>query len=619
MTVKQTDFRTVKIEINGFYLFLRYSIRLNGEERLPESIVAREDSAVAYFLTATIRDSIRENSYGLAVERNWSIMPEGTVALSFCLDFPDFRETGFSFPPAGRGGTDHISGRHTAYHCGLFLYNQAEKNTSHSGLVFIDPPAWGSIETLPIELEDKPFRRVMLHFPSGVENGPDNVLHSAGNFEHSLRLNLVVAPAGQIHRAGVEAGLSRLAPAAYLVPASTAPAPESPVETPAAGTSPETSADPGTGPAPGAAFTGLKAALHELKGSVRVCLDHFLYQDGGICGLRTLPEGTRLSSLAGSGLAFLLSRLFPDEAELLETALRLADFSLRGQHPSGLFYEHFDLRSVTWRDLEDDEPKRESLVSIEEGAGLAGFLLLLAEQLRTRNLPADKYQHAGVRLVEAMFDSRERLTTFDPLYYPDSSGSLGEGPEILELLPALLILVKTTGKDRYRKAISSLAEHFYSRAPALSNPLSSSNAVLITARSAAILAENRIKVKGIEVYLDLLLPWVYLNQVSGQFDPSGGILESNSSGRLVFRGFEYVYTLLKLERSLKKKLSKREDPWIPGLIDRLIGFTRQKALGCAGYDLDNPEAPFGPQDSRRLVREAFYLLKLQEESLIEPG
>ena len=37
-------------------------------------------------------------------------------------------------------------------------------------------------------------------------------------------------------------------------------------------------------------------------------------------------------------MANLLLEVFPGDADLLETALWLADFALKGQHPGGLFY-----------------------------------------------------------------------------------------------------------------------------------------------------------------------------------------------------------------------------------------------------------------------------------------
>ncbi len=87
MRITQADFRTVRIVAGGLTVLLRYSLYQDGDERLPESIACRGDQVTAYFLASTIRDFIAPERHGLSIQRSWTVLQEGRVGLSFCLEF----------------------------------------------------------------------------------------------------------------------------------------------------------------------------------------------------------------------------------------------------------------------------------------------------------------------------------------------------------------------------------------------------------------------------------------------------------------------------------------------------------------------------------------------------
>ena len=580
MIISQSDFRTVRIEKDSLRVLLSYSLYWNGQERLPESIVSRKDYVTAYFLTAKIRDCFTENEFGLFIERNWSIIPEGDLALSFCFDFPDLISAPYLFPcmEAGEYAEKEkitVAGNRTAYPCGLYLYADP-----CSVLIYADPPVVksfsGSIGIERVRLEDEALLRVELRFP------PWEGFHSIGNFEHTQRVSLITSSRESIHIRGVSTAL-----------------------------------------------VNFKESLHrprveedyedQVKRGIENCLSRFLVSRGGIFGLKTEAKARTLSSWAGTGLGLIITGLFPDSEDMIETALRLADFSLKGQHPSGMFYETFYLEEDSWISSSRARKGSEAgpVLAVEEAARLAELLIRLSIRLKKMGFHGEKYLLAAVRMVDAFFDSEHHLMNTAGQVLPDSLMPVKSGLGGLGLICPLLGLYRLTGKDRYKKALLALKNRYFAKSSEPLPGLSDSYTALLLAKSAALLSEGGFPFKNLKSYLTLLLPWIYLNRDPGgkkvnPINPVGGIIESQKSSCLLFRGWEFSYLILKLSTLITGGAIPE---WAGKLTTQLIGFTGQKPMGATCFDpalAGDERDPFGPFDTRQFVREALHLMETLE-------
>jgi len=582
MRITQADFRTVRIVADGLSVLLRYSLYQNGDERLPESITCRGDQVIAYFLTSTIRDFIAAEEHGLSIQRSWIVLQEGRVSLSFCLEFPELTGAAWLLPGVARGESvplqaEPADGALTALPGAVYLL--AGKT---SVLVFADPPAGGalrdSVELARLVEEEEALVRVQLHRPPRVSaraaagrrpklgslpgSGPRSqpALQVSGSLEHAARLNLVIAPARELFAQGVSTALARLA-----------------------------AASPEVAP-PALSSAALQARTRE---EISDCRERLLVSEGGTCGLRLSPGEELLSTSAGAGMAALLLRLFPGEEATEELALRLADFALRAQLPSGLFYERYDLRRSSW--LESDGRKtRAPAVLPGQSADTACALLVLTGLLRRRRLPHARYLHAAARAVGALGAA--------------AAASPASEEEALVLPEPLVELYLLTGKDAHKKILAGIKERFFAEArePAAADAL---QPALLRARAAAALADAGFVLKGLEACLHSLLPWVHLNPGETGPEPCGGLHEALGSNRLLFRGFELALLLARLAaRQPPGALSLR------ALLPYLLGFTLRQPAGVSYLSITEPAGQaLGPIDSRILVRELTARHRLLEE------
>jgi len=611
MQVAQADFRTVHIRKDDLSFFLRYNLYQDGEERFPESINCREDTVVAYFLTSTIRDYLRETAWGFAVERSWAIVPEGQFALSFCIDLPEpapfslllpaaSAASGAALPPAGLAA----SGQDTAVPNGAYILGD-----TRSVLVFADPlpevPGPGSVRGHRALVDEEPMLRTEIRLPGLTEEEPEAGLltarasrpsrrrtqplagyfAAAGNYEQALRFNVVAATAATVFHRGVEAAIERVA-----------------------------------GRARPRRMLDRRAAGALAEEAVQGCLDTHLVHEKGVHGLRTVPGAAELSSAAGVALANLLLEVFPGNEVMLETALRLADFTLKGQHPGGLFYGAYYLSGKSWLQpgAGTETPPQ---VRLEETAEIACSLLRLAEALQALDRPAERCWLAGERMGEALLASRADLAEVGDALHPDSLLSVGHGNGAIALIELLVRLHRHSGRDAYKKALSALARRFYGQPPephravverAAAGGLSL-EADLLQARGAALLFESGYRPRGLADYLSRLLPWICVNlrTLPDGLSMVGGVVDTLGAGRLAFRGFELAYTALRLQRCLGPS---KEPRTIGAVVPRLLGFTLQKPIGTAWLAMDpGTKDPVGPVDSRVLIREIEALLRLREE------
>jgi hypothetical protein len=603
MRITQADFRTVRIVADGLSVLLRYSLYQNGDERLPESITCRGDQVIAYFLTSTIRDFIAAEEHGLSVQRSWNVLQEGRVSLSFCLEFPELTGAAWLLPGVARGESvplqaEPADGALTALPGAVYLL--AGKT---SVLVFADPPPGGqlrdSVELSRLVEEEEPLVRVELHRPPRVSagaavgrgpkpgakpgSGPRSqpALQVSGSLEHSARLNLVIAPARELFAQGVSTALARLAAASQARLASAPGNRAIPPQVAPAAPWPDYRA---------IAPAALQARTRE---EIADCRERLLVSEGGTCGLRLSPGEVLLSTSAGAGLAALLLRLFPGEEAMEELALRLADFTLRAQLPSGLFYERFDLRHRSW--LESDGRKtRAPAVLPCQSADTACALLVLTGLLRRRRLPHARYLHAAARAVGALGAA--------------AAASAASEEEALVLPEPLVELYLLTGKDAHKKSLAGIRDRFFTdvREPAAGDGL---QPVLLRARAAAALADAGFVLKGLEACFHSLLPWVHLNPGGQGLEPCGGLHEALGGNRLLFRGFELALLLARLAaRQSVGALSLR------ALLPHLLGFTLRQPAGVSYLSLTEPAGQaLGPVDARILVRELTARHRLLEE------
>jgi hypothetical protein len=493
------------------------------------------------------------------------------------------------------------------------------------GILFFSRSAWseGAMAGIGIgrtEIEDEaPRLRVEVRFP-GIEEpsgrtGPrpgqvvdaeDEVIESPGAIERSHELFLAFAATEDITLRGPAAVLARIMP--------------------------RTKASP----APSAETARMAQAL-------KASLPGLLLEDGGVTGVRENPGSPWLSSAAGLGVSLGLRKLFPDDEELCETALRLADFSLKGQVASGFFYEGFHVETRQWRGVRGHAGRL--LLSLGQSARIAELLLLLAEDMAGHGLPHEKYWLAGLRFVEFFLDEKARLSMPGSLHAPadrapaqDKPGALGG----LELFFPMARVLERTGKDRYRKALDLLVRRFSSiewdhfRPPSSRGGRSADAAgALLAARlflemraagyhpseptaSSAAAAKSRAA-ESVRAIASLLVPWVRLHPAqdgAGAFP--GCLVDSFSCQRVLFAGNETALLLLELralaaEAPLKALLrdlarlcveSAKSAP--PGL--SFLQHTRWDADGKP----EEGRGRRGPIDARRLAGEILAGITLSE-------
>ncbi len=593
MRIKQADLRTIQIEKLSISYRLRYSLYQDGEIRYPESISCRGDTVVAYFLTSTIRDFIAETAHGFCIERHWNIVPEGSFGLSFCLELPADSKMAYSFPGVSIGRSVPVSGElcpgeRTCYANGLFLFSKPE-----SVLIFCDPAASpeeaGSIEVQRLHFEEETdFARTELRVPAAVKpskkktrRGREDTqfLQSEGHLEYNLRLNVVTAPPDQIHRRGISAVLERNKSRLHAPPRLSS------------------------------------AGIYQtLSDGIEECLKIFLLDRGPLCGLLETEGGNRLSSLAGCTLALIQLQHLPADKDAVELALRLVDFSLKGQHPRGQFYPYY------WKDRQSWLPPDSTItIPLHQSAAIALTLLRIAGALQSIGLHASVYLDAASHMADSLLRANPDLDDLANLLYPDSLLSAGTAAGSPMLVELFLELHRITGKDRYRKVVRTLGSGFFSRKPqpllllGLEDGAADLDTTLSEVRVAVSLQDSGFPVKGLPDHFDALLSRIYLNRPDpdSEFNPMGGINHVLGNPLLLFRGFELSHTLLTLDAHMNKPSRLGE---LNLLIAQLLAFTLQRPMGTSYFDpYQTRNDRFGALNSIIWTSELYYMRRLVEE------
>ena len=317
MKVTQADSRSISIvSETGVKFSVPYHIFWNGHDRPAESVVltspleeeerGRKGRTVrhapagvhevrAYFLFGEIRDRISDDDAGITLSRTWSVKAPGTVRLSIDAEFVSPADLACLFPGlhAARGlppAALSFLGEKTTYPSSIFL-SLGKRGVLVFSLSASCGDAPGSIGISRTEVEDEPSRlRVEMRFP-GIEEpagriGPkpgdllpaeEALIESPGSLERSHDLCLAFASREEIAVRGGAAVLQRvdLRPRAPLV---------------------LDEVDKG------ALADGIQGALKRHS-----------YQNGGVAGLKELPDSPWISASAGLGCAHALRKLFPED------------------------------------------------------------------------------------------------------------------------------------------------------------------------------------------------------------------------------------------------------------------------------------------------------------------
>ncbi len=641
MNVTQLDSRTIRVVTDsGVSFFLPYRFSWNGHDREPASVVlettgsgSRTSADVkAFFLFGLVKDRITADAGGVVISRSWNVMTPGPVKVLLDLEFDAQNDPVCFFPGVHveRGlpaSPVSFLGERTSYPAALIvtLGDSAAAIFSRSARSGQDAASIGVSRT---ERDDEPVRlHVEVRFP-GVEQpvsrtGPrpehraqpeDPVIECSGSLERTHELFLAFSPRREILLTAPAAVLKRL--------------PAGPVPKRASKSSP---------------------ALAAFRRAAEGVLSSHLVEEGGVAGLREVPGSPWLSSTAGVGLAVALRRLFPREERMGETALRLADFSLKGQLPSGLFYESFHRGDGKWHGVRGQQPR--PVLSVPHSARIADLLLMLAEDLEGEGLPFEKYFLAGQRFVDLFVDDRGRCAVPASLCSPAEAPTFGNWDARLrrgaqeagdirgwEIFFPLCRVLDRLGKDRYKKAQGVIAERFAGVPwdafhPPTSRPGrdADSEASRLVVRLFVELRRRGYRpaepkaggasatarsAESARLFASLILPWIRVHRdaerAPGEPPLDGTVVDSFARQRLLFAGNETAYLLKRLaelagRRDLKSLLEELSRICLAGGRDLPPGtaFFRHTSWDPEGKVQTGIHAA-GPVDSRRLASELLY-------------
>jgi hypothetical protein len=659
MKVTQTSSRTVRIQTDSGAFGVPYRIFWNGHDRDPESIVLQGDEVQAFFLFATVRDKISEDAGGVRISRTWSVMTPGTLRLSFEADFdasegwPECLFPGAAAEVEPRAALYSMLGERTSLPSSLFLFTRDAGVLLYSSLPGETGDA-ASIGVRRVEGEDGPILRVETRIPPvvrpSVPVGPkpgqtreteEGEIVSEGSLERRRGLTVVFAPRGAIVLRGMRSACRTL---------------------------------------PKAGRPSIPSLLSEenWKSAVSSCLETHLYASGATVGLRETAGSRHISASACAAMALLIRRLFPADDDLLETSLRLADFCLRGQHPTGLFYETYGIEEKAWLGVPGRRARNIAgrmfggkqasgpLIPMEGSARTADLLLRLSETLEEEGRPGRKYALAAERFVDFFFDAKGKLLMPGALHSPGERVPAEEGMAGFELYFPLRRLARIAKRDKYKKALESMKALFLqggwdaARPPASrAGRDSDSKAALLCGRlAAAMLEDDRARLggrgrergrgkaagsggagtvggssggatgMGPEQFLSIIAPWIRINRPPRpeSVDSLGGVADSFRRARLLFKSAETACVLMSLGRL---SADKETTETASDLARLTLEFGGRAPVGSSylrhvDWSMDGrPENAaadiVGPVDSRLLTREVESAIALKDTFFARAG
>ena len=570
VTVRQHDLRSVRIELGAFQVLLGYGFTFDGHERLPESVALDRGEATAFFLSATVRDQICCPEWGATVDRTWSVLQSGSARLELAMDIRPLvplladrvragarrasqpaallraELPGLGALESGGAEVSMLHGRTTlpgsvllfAGEAGLcaFVHSRGEGRSVSVGVRVLagegEEHARVTWRVPPLELLPRrpgPYR--------SREAGEADIEDAAG-LSASLGVSLVVGRSRDVHARALAVAL---------------------------GAPPGSPSAPSGAPKKGSGAAGrppercrgwiLPEEIERFEAS-------HLVEQGSVCALSLTAGSPMASAAAGASYAASLCRLFPGNNRRQEQTRRLADFCLTGQHPSGVFYDRFDLRRQRWVGLGDggshgggEAPR----VSFPDSCDTAAALFDLSRLLDARGVSSGRYVEAARRFVERFVDARGQAAGLGSVLLPDASEFTESGPGAVRFLAPLLRLWRLEEREAYRKAARDLVERFLAAPPSpwelpASRPGRDPDcrAALLLVEAAMEALEHGLRVPGTESFARLLLRWVYVDS-PGDERPGlqGALLESEGRSRLRVRGSQVAYLCLRARRQMR--------------------------------------------------------------------
>jgi len=425
--VVQRDRESVAVRRFDTRCRLRYALLIGGQYLRATSVVLAteagdHDSAevTAHFITATITDRIRPTEDGFEVLRRWSVIPTLAIALLFTVEVEAEQTATVA------SATLNTSGRASADAANFISYVAPG---CCAGRVGTETKCGVTTDELASPLAALHSRDWSIAIASEGD-------HLHGRESLAIRAVHDGAPAtATVAGARVDFRL----PAAV---AAARPEAETPVEgedwlAAVAGRVVERRYR-ATITAPGALthhicrrwFVPQEEAdrpsrsefAERLQRALATVLESHLLEQGPVCGLRVHADNGNkgaiawLSASASVGVAAaILASADASGSARHETARRMIDFALRGQHPSGIFYERYDVERRVWRGL--DRRSNPPRIALVDGCRTSRYLRLAAQALQP-DAVAERLRLAWQRFVSG-FVAAGRLTGAGAVLTPD--------------------------------------------------------------------------------------------------------------------------------------------------------------------------------------------------------
>jgi hypothetical protein len=572
-----------------------------------------------FFPTSVLRDTITEQDKGFTVKRFWHIIPAGEICLYFTLDILEYYGVPYLFPCLLSGNKlprDQIilMGERLSYPSSVFLFpgnksimisscfpqNAGDQGSISAGVVPVDsgtrlrteiifPPK----EKLPRELSGTP----------GYLKGPeDNHFDSPGDLKKEFEFYVLIEPEKEIFASAVNKVYKRWRKIVKNQ----------------------------------LSFTKGEA-LDIVKKGIEKTISLLVANHQGIAGPKVNEGSSIISAATTAGFACLIQRFFETDLSMHEASLEYADFVLKSQHPRGVFFEYYTLSQKEWT---PDHPGRKKIktgstkaiippsVSIVHSSQTAYYLLILSEILKQKGYFSDKYFMAAQKCVHLFFDQKNKLIDFGSLLNLDTLAPEKQSLLCLEFIQPLIQLFKQTEKEQYKKAIKKVKDDFlidsfpdHSLSALANGEKPDAATSLLLLKSVITLVDAGFPVKNIDFFIQMILPWIYLNTSSAPapFDQRLSMTSSFSRNRLVFHGFECAYYFLKAAPLME---TKKHQKLLTELAKDMIMAAKNVPIGTPWFqhalwdreaNTKTPRGLTGEFSSRAFVREAWYLLNIMNE------
>lgn len=618
MDIIQLDSQTIRIKKSGFTFQLYYHYSWDRILRTPESVVLDGNKVNVFFPTSVLRDAIIEQDRGFTIKRFWDIIPAGEICLFFTLDLLDHYTVPYLFPCLLYGNKVPrekiiIMGERLSYPSSVFLF-PGNKCIMISASYPRKPEDQGSISVGIAPVDSGSRLRTEIIFPpteklprelltsAGYLEGPeDNYFTSQGNLKKELEFHVLIESEKEIYASAVTKVHKRL----------------------------------GTILKKQLSFTKGEA-LDIVKKGIEKIISSLIVNNQGIAGPRVSEGSNIISATATAGFSCLVQRFFETDLSMHEASLEYADFVLKSQHPRGIFFENYFLSQKEWVPDESqmkktkgrDKTIKPPVASILYSSQVAYYLLTLSEILKQKGYYSEKYFMAALKCVNLFFDQKNRLIDFGSDLNLDTLAPEKLSLHCLEFIQPLIILLRQTEKEKYKKAIKKIKDDFLFDSfpdhspPALDNGERPDVATsLILLKSVITLMDAGFVVKNVDLFIQMILPWIYFNKSSSPapFEEVISMMDSFSRNRLVFHGFECAYYFLKFAPLTEVK---KHQKLLNDLARDIIMATRnipigtpwlQHALWDHEANVKTQRGLTGEFSSRAFVREAWYLLNIVEE------